>query len=190
MDITPPSECPPYLVDTDAIIGLGCCDAADIVFKNISFTITVTCHNELKHKPTDRTLSRVVRDGARTALEHVTNDPRHKQTVIHGGRNTGYNEGERSIVRAITRHPHFDRVLLYDKDAYAMIENTIRSRGIVVDTVPPNDPLYIIADQTNLLTREQFCENTAQILTRRNWWGSHRSHVFWDYDIPCPEYRQ
>lgn len=190
MQLPSPGDCPQYLVDTSAIIGLACCDVAELVLDSTSFTITNNCYKELRDKPTDSGLNRTEQDAAEVALDYFDNDAAHKRTVIPGSPSySRRNGGERSIIHAIKNYSHFRWVMIFDTDAVAMIENTTSTHNLNVDTVTPNDPLFDMA-RTSTLSNSEFCEYSAQILDSRNWRGSTGSNKFWEnYPIDCRDYR-
>lgn len=187
-------EAPHALVaDTDALIALATTSLWSSVSQNVGISTTNACLTELKDlarewNGTGLPGGERARHGkaADRVIEAVKNDSAIKQHVIKGCRN-----GEHSVMKLVRSNPDYvEGILMMDSgehDEYTLGGRKLIREHINLDThnivfPSPAFPLAILVDN-GIISREQFCEQTQDIMVREDWTSYSAIKRMWD-EIP------
>ena len=183
------------LADTSALLGLASCDSecADLVFSEVKMTTSWTCFKEIRDKAKNGR-SRALRQTAQRVIEYVQDNEIAYPTRVNisSAPNAGsFDAGEKSLRIALHKHDKFSTVVLFDKDAVVLLENTrqqLADSGRDISIKPPNFPLFLLTRRDSDkpgIDNQTFCNQSEAMLQRRDWKGSQQEPLFWNYPIDC-----
>lgn len=183
------------LADTSALIGLASCDSeyADLIFSEVKMTTSWTCFKEVRDKARNSG-NRSLKQAAQRVIDYVKSGEIAYPTRVNipSAPNPGeFDAGEKSLRIALYTHEEFSTVILFDKGATVLLENTrqeLAEQGRDVSIEPPNFPLFLLTRRDRdkpSMDADEFCEQSEKILQRRNWKGAQQEPLFWQYPICC-----
>lgn len=183
------------LADTSALIGLASCDSvyADLIFSEVKMTTTWTCFKEVRDKARHGS-GHSLRQAAQKIIDYIESGEIDYPTRVNipSAPNAGeFDAGEKSLRIALHRFEEFSTVILLDKGATVILENTrqqLAEEGRDISIKPPNFPLFLLAlrdsDEPGI-DNDEFCEQSEKMLRRRSWKGAQQEPLFWQYPIQC-----
>jgi hypothetical protein len=188
----------PLLIDTDAIIALANSNCWSAVVQNVGLTTTQACRHELQdHR---RGGSEFAREGSWSYRRHrgatnaldslndrnsVFNDVPCHVSDIHS------DSGEGSIAYLLEQHSdEIEAVIMMDSGRNDEFERGGRELvRFIADTeqhgirfTSPAFPLAVLY-QNDLITKEEFCEETGRIIDEEDWTSYSAVKRMWE-DIP------
>lgn len=182
---TPPQY--PLLVDTDALIAVANSPLWTLLTEHLGLTTTNVCQQELKHHRRNTSAdapegSRPYRlhHGSATALSALTEDQTPVTRVISVPRPHGADAGEESLRHIISQYPEaIDYVVLMDADGRRSLRSDIHDKSLDIRVVAPPFLFYILYDN-DLISRTEFCEACADLLTAEGWTGYQAVNAAWE----------
>lgn len=177
----------PILADTDALIAVANSSLWELITEHIGITTTNVCQQELKrHRKQNRSHapegSRPYRlhYGSTRILDALEDTETPLTRVVSVPRPHGADAGEQSLEQQFVQRPEVvDYIVLMDAHDRRSIRREIQNRDIEARAVPPTFLFYILYDN-NFISRTEFCEACADLLTSEGWTGYHAVNAAWE----------
>lgn len=167
----------PVIADTSSLIAIANTDYWPRVATDVTLTTTNVCRHELRthvqrHRyPPKGSREHYLKTGAQRALDQLDTDGSTLSCVTVVPRPHGANAGEQSLRQEIAEHPgEYEVVSILDTPARRSLRRLIQEAGFDIDVVGPPYLLYILL-ANDRLSREEFCEATAQMIRTEGWAG-------------------
>jgi rRNA-processing protein FCF1 len=149
------------LVDTDALIAVANTPLWEDV-KRVEMVTTNVCKKELERHTEGR--DEYLREGAEAVLDEMEDS--NIEVVTSVPRPHGKDAGETSIAQEVAQNDEYGTVAMMDAEGREMV----RRRSDDVSVYSPVYLLYILLDN-GIVSREEFCECCAKMLSDEGWTG-------------------
>lgn len=175
----------PVLADTSSLIAIANTDHWPLVAASVNLPTTNVCRHELRNHvqthpyPPDGSREHYLKTGAQRALDHLDTEGSTFTRVTVVPRPHGPDAGEQSLRQEVAEHPdEYEVVSILDEAARRSLRRLIQEVGSDIDVVGPPFLLYILL-ANDRLSREAFCEATAQMIRTEGWTGYETVKSAW-----------
>lgn len=180
------------IVDTNGLAAIGHSAHSETVFTSVGMTTTANCFKELRAGMDDPYRHFAYRNGAKVAYEYFDDREEYDNLALFAAPGSpvysANNAGELSIRVTLFERPEtFEIVVTYDDDVGPILR-PVKDAGIDVSILPPNEPLFALYRQERL-SRQDYCETTADIIYEQGWKRSMNADTFWRFPVDCTLYR-
>lgn len=186
----------PILADSSALVALATNEHWETARSSLRVTTTNVCHNELRRHERERreyapegSREHRLHHGSERALQAFEDEEAAFSVVTVVGTTSGEDAGERSIEAEVSRNPDpYRYVAIHDTDGRDRLRRQKERRELSYSVVPPTFLLYVLFD-TDRLTRAEFCEGCAEMMTGEGWTNAASVYAMWEsIPVDCSEY--
>jgi len=167
----------PLLADTSSLIAVANTDLWEEVTESLVVTTTNVCKHELRNHvdaasyPPEGSREHYLEQGSQRVLDHLDNEESSFSCVTVVPRPHGADAGEQSLKQELTEHPEaYQVVSLLDSAARRSIRRHVEDQDMDIDVVGPPYLLYVLLDN-DLISKQEFCEATAEMIRTEGWTG-------------------
>ena len=186
----------PILTDTSALVALGMNDYWETAKATLMVTTTNICRTELKRHVRNNPEyapngSREYRlhHGSKRVLEAFDDDKYAFSSITVVPAPNGPDAGDKSLVSEVSQHPDaYPYVVLNDATCRDILRKTRDREGLSYRVVPPTYLLYVLYENGEL-TKAEFCQSCAGMMTGEGWTNTGAIHEMWrSIPVDCSEY--